>query len=176
MDNDKITLLQCTSEYPADPGEANLLTMRNMAKTFGVRVGLSDHTMGSTVPLVAVALGASMIEKHFILRRNIGGPDASFSMEPAEFRSMVDAIRIAEQALGRINYSQTERKKKSRYFARSLFVVEDIAEGEQLTEKNIRSIRPGLGIEPRFLPQVIGTRARRRLERGTPLSWSDLDI
>jgi pseudaminic acid synthase len=174
MGNDRITLLQCTSEYPADPAEANLLTMKNMAETFGVQVGLSDHTMGSTVALVAVALGASMIEKHFILSRNIGGPDASFSMEPEEFQNMVGAVRVAEKTLGRVDYSLTEKKKKSRYFARSLFVVEDMVAGEEFTNRNVRSIRPGLGLAPRFLPEIIGRTARRKIEKGSPLSWNDV--
>jgi len=172
--NDQLTILQCTSEYPADPRDANLLTMKNMAETFGVKVGLSDHTHGSVAALVSIALGASMIEKHFILRRSIGGPDASFSMEPDEFKSMVEAVRIAEKSLVRVDYSLTEKKKKSRYFSRSLFVVENIARGEPLTVKNIRSIRPGLGMEPKYLPLVLGKKARKNLDRGTPLSWSDM--
>lgn len=172
--NDSITLLQCTSEYPSDPGDANLLTMKNMADTFGVSVGLSDHTMGSPVALAAVALGASMIEKHFILRRSIGGPDASFSMEPEEFSSMARDIRIAEKALGRVSYSLTPRKLKSRYFSRSLFVVEDISPGEEFSERNIRSIRPGLGLPPVLLPEILGRKARHSLKKGTPLAWSHI--
>jgi pseudaminic acid synthase len=150
--------------------------MKNMAQTFGVEVGLSDHTMGSTVALVAVALGASMIEKHFILDRSIGGPDAAFSMEPEEFAAMVESIRAAEKALGRVTYTLTEKRLASRYFARSLFVVKDVAEGETFTEANVRSIRPGVGMEPKFLARVLGGRARRSLERGTPLTWGDIEL
>jgi len=174
--NERITLLQCSSEYPADPQDANLRTMQNMAETFGVDIGLSDHSMGSTVALVAVALGASMIEKHFILDRAIGGPDAAFSMEPKEFAAMAGSIRTAEKALGRVTYDLTEKRLASRYFARSLFVVKDIEAGGELTSENVRSIRPGLGLEPKYLPRVLGRTARRRLERGTPLSWNDIDL
>jgi len=172
--NDNITLLKCTSEYPARPEDANLRTMVNLAETFGVEVGLSDHTEGAAVAIAAVALGARMIEKHFIVDRSIGGPDASFSMEPQSFASMTESIRVAEKAVGRVSYEMTESKKRSRFFMRSLFAVHDIAEGEFLSAKNIRSIRPGVGISPKYLPSIMGAVARRQILRGTPLSWNDI--
>jgi len=169
--NDEITLLQCTSSYPAPVELANLRMIPNLAETFGVKSGLSDHTPGSAVAVAAVALGATMVEKHFILDRKLGGPDAEFSMEPDEFKRMVDEIRIVEKALGRVDYSLTEKKKASREFARSLFVVEDVAAGAELTAENVRSIRPGDGMHPRHLPEVLGRRAARNLQRGEPLGW-----
>jgi pseudaminic acid synthase len=169
--NDQIMLLKCTSSYPARIEDANLKTMVNMRETFGVEVGLSDHTMGATVSIAAATLGARMIEKHFILDRSIGGPDATFSMEPQEFKHMAIAVREAEQAIGKIDYSLDERKTNNRVIGRSLFVVEDIKEGEVLTEKNIRSIRPGNGLAPKYYTQVMGRKATRSLKRGTPLEW-----
>jgi pseudaminic acid synthase len=164
-------LLQCTSSYPAPIELANLRMISNLAETFGVKSGLSDHTPGSTIAVAAVALGATMVEKHFILDRTLGGPDAVFSMEPSEFKQMVEEIRIVEKALGKIDYTLTEKKRTSRKFARSLFVVEDIPAGEPLTEKNIRSIRPSDGLHPKHLPNVLGKRAARALKRGEPLTW-----
>lgn len=169
--NDQIMLLKCTSSYPARIEDANLKTMVNMRETFGVEVGLSDHTMGSTVPIVAASLGARLIEKHFILDRSIGGPDATFSMEPEEFKQMVKAVREAEKAVGKIDYSIDERKMNNRSIARSLFVVEDIKKGEILTEKNIRSIRPGNGLSPKYYNQILGRKVMSDLMRGTPLEW-----
>jgi len=168
--NNQISILKCTSSYPAPAEEANLLTIPDIAKRFDVVVGLSDHTMGSTVSVAAVALGARIIEKHFILDRNMGGPDAAFSMEPAEFKQMFDEIRIVEKALGRINYDLTPKTKKSRVNGRSLFVAEDIKKGETFTLKNVRSVRPAYGLLPKFLPEIVGKKANKDLEMGTPFS------
>jgi pseudaminic acid synthase len=164
-------LLHCTSSYPARPSQMNLAMIANLRSTFGVRVGLSDHTVGSAVAVAAVALGATVIEKHFILDKSIGGPDVAFSIEPCEFRAMVEAIRIAEQSIGRVDYRLSEEKLKSRKFMRSLFVVEDIKAGEEFTRENVRSIRPGDGLAPAYLGEVIGRRATTGIPRGTPLSW-----
>ncbi len=169
--NNEIVLLKCTSSYPAPIEEANLLTMKDMNKTFGVITGLSDHTMGITAPIVAATLGAKVIEKHFILDRSIGGPDAAFSLEPTEFSNMVQGVREAEKALGEVTYALTEKSRSGRVFARSLFVVKDIRKGEEFSSENIRSIRPGYGLLPRFLDEVIGKTAERDIKRGTPLSW-----
>lgn len=169
--NNQITLLQCTSSYPAPIEEANLLTMKNLRETFGVRVGLSDHTLGDETAIAAVALGADVIEKHFILNRELGGPDSTFSMNPEEFKRMVQRIRNVERALGKVTYEMTERKARSRELARSLFFVKDIQEGEEIRVDSIRSIRPGYGLHPRFAKDAIGMRAARRIERGTPVTW-----
>lgn len=169
--NEQIILLKCTSAYPAPFEEMNLKTIPNMAETFGCVVGLSDHTPGITVPVAAVALGAKVVEKHFILDRKLGGPDAAFSLEPDEFTGMVKAVREAEKALGRVSYELTPKARKSRVFARSLFVVKDMKKGEPFTEENVRSIRPGYGLAPKYLPQIIGKRARKEIKKGTPLSW-----
>ncbi|HUH18899.1 pseudaminic acid synthase [Albibacterium sp.] len=163
--NNDVTLLKCTSEYPATADMANLLTIPNLKETFDVKVGVSDHTMGNTIPVVAIALGARVVEKHFILDRNLGGPDAAFSMEPPEFKEMVQACRDAYNSLGKITYTLTERNKLRR---RSLFVVEDIEKGELLTEKNIRSVRPGNGMPPRYLKELIGKVAPRNYKKGDP--------
>jgi len=172
MGNDQIALLKCTSAYPAPLEDSNLRTIPNLADTFNTVVGLSDHTLGISAPIASVALGARIIEKHFILDRKMGGPDAAFSMEPDEFRSMVEAVREVEKALGTVNYDLTEKTRKSREFSRSLFVVEDIKTGESLTEENIRSIRPGFGLHPRYLEQIIGKKARTDIKKGTPLDWA----
>lgn len=169
--NEQIILLKCTSAYPAKIEDANLLTMQNMKETFSVEVGLSDHTLGITAPIVSVALGAKVIEKHFILDKSIGGPDASFSLEPHEFKAMVDAVREAERALGRVDYQLNEKKVKNREFARSLFVVKDIQAGEVFTTEHVRSIRPGHGLAPKHIDSIIGKVARKDIERGTPMSW-----
>lgn len=171
QDNNQIILLKCTSAYPAPIEEANLLTIPNMRETFGTIVGLSDHTTGIVAPVVATTFGAKVIEKHFTLDRNLGGPDAAFSLEPGEFKEMVNAIRAAEKALGKISYELTERQKRSREFSRSLFVVKDIKKGEVLTEENIRSIRPGFGLHPRYYKDILGKRATQDIKKGTPLSW-----
>ena len=169
--NDQIALLKCTSAYPALPEDMNLKTIPDMAKKFNIPVGISDHTLGTTIPIAAVALGACIVEKHFTLSRSNPGPDTNFSLEPHEFRTMVDSIREIEKALGTVNYSITEHEKASMVFRRSLFAVEDIPEGEIFTEKNIRSIRPGYGLPPKYFHEIIGKRAKEKICRGTPLHW-----
>jgi N-acetylneuraminate synthase len=166
----QLALLKCNSGYPAPPAEMNLRTIPHMAEAFGVPVGLSDHTLGIAVPVAAVALGACIVEKHFTLARADGGPDSAFSLEPHEFKAMVDAVRVAERALGRVSYEPTSREAASRLLRRSLFVVEDMKAGDVFTAKNVRSIRPGHGLAPRHLPEVLGRRAARDIARGTPLS------
>jgi len=167
----EVALLKCNSGYPAPPEEMNLRTIPHMAEAFGVPVGLSDHTLGIAVPVAAVALGACIIEKHFTLARTDGGPDSAFSLEPKEFRAMVDAVRVAEKALGKVRYEATEHEVAGRAFRRSLFVVEDMKAGDIFTERNVRSIRPGQGLAPRYLPDVLGHKAARGIVRGTPLAW-----
>lgn len=171
MGNNQIVLLNCTSSYPAKAGDANLNMIPNMKETFGVEVGLSDHTLGITVPVVSIALGAKVIEKHFILDKSIGGPDASFSLEPSEFKQMVEAVRDAEKALGKVDYSMNDKKQNSRLLGRSLFVVKDVKVGELFTEENVRSIRPGYGLAPKYLIDVIGKRARFDIKKGIPIKW-----
>ena len=168
--NDDITLLKCTSSYPAPVEDANLLTMVDMKERYGVEVGLSDHTMGSDVAVAAVALGAVMVEKHFILDRSIGGPDAAFSMEKDEFAAMVRSIRNAEKALGGVVYPTDPSAIKGREFCRSLYVARDMKEGETVTEENVRSVRPGYGLPPRYLPDVLGKRVRRDVSAGERFS------
>ncbi len=170
--NNKLCLLKCCSAYPAVPEDMNLKTMENMAQTFGVTVGLSDHSLGSTVAVTAVALGAKVIEKHFCLSRDIKTPDSSFSMEPDEFKEMVKKVRLAEKALGKVHYNISEKEEVSRLHRRSIFVVEDIKKGEKFTEKNIRIIRPGQGLKPKFYDEVIGKMSSCDIKRGTPLSWN----
>jgi N-acetylneuraminate synthase len=170
----ELALLKCNSGYPAPPEEMNLRTIPHMAEAFGVPVGVSDHTLGIAVPVAAVALGACIIEKHFTLSRAAGGPDCAFSLEPHEFKVMVDAVRVAEKALGDVRYEATEHEAAGRAFRRSLFVVEDMKAGDVFTEKNVRSIRPGNGLHPRHLSDVIGRRAREDVRRGTPLQWHHL--
>jgi len=167
----KIALLRCTSAYPALPREMNLRTIPELERRFEVPVGLSDHTMDIAVPVVAVALGACIIEKHFTLSRSLKGPDSAFSLEPAEFKAMVEAVRVAEKSLGEIHFGLTDSERSSRVFRRSLFVVQAVRQGEAFSEENIRSIRPGQGLHTRHLPQIVGKRASRDIERGTPLSW-----
>lgn len=169
--NNPLILLKCTSAYPSPPEEMNLRTIPHMAETFGLSVGLSDHTLGIAVPVAAVALGACIIEKHFTLSRNIPGPDSAFSLEPQEFKAMVEAVRVAEKALGKVSYQVTEKEKASRAFRRSLFVVQDVKAGETFTTKNVRSIRPGYGLHTRHFDDVIGRQASCDIKRGTPLSW-----
>jgi pseudaminic acid synthase len=167
----QIALLKCTSAYPAPAEEANLLTIPALARRFDCPAGLSDHTMGIVVPIAAVAVGACIIEKHLCLRRTDGGPDSAFSLEPEEFKAMVDAVRTAEKALGGVKFSASEHEAGSRKFRRSLFVVKNVKEGELFTDQNVRSIRPADGLHPRHLSEVVGTRAACDIERGTPLSW-----
>jgi pseudaminic acid synthase len=172
MGNNKIALLKCTSEYPTPLEDVNLRTIPDMIERFGTVVGLSDHTLGISVPIAAVALGAKIIEKHFILDRKLGGPDSAFSLEPEEFRTMVKSVRESEKALGNVIYELTEKIKKSREFSRSLFIVEEMKAGETFTEINIKSIRPGFGLPPKHLSEVLGKKAMKDIKRGTPLEWS----
>ena len=168
--NNDITILKCTSAYPADPKDANLLTIPDLKDRFGVKVGLSDHTMGIEGPVVAIALGAEVIEKHFILNKKIGGPDAHFSLDEKEFTQMVKSVRIAECMMGKVDYEMTEKKKKSRQFSRSLFVVKNVKAGEKITTENVRSIRPGFGIHPKYLSEIIGNKFNSDYQKGTPMS------
>ena len=168
----QIALLKCTSAYPAPTEEANLLTIPELARRFDCPAGLSDHTMGIAVPVAAVALGACIIEKHLCLRRADGGPDSAFSLEPQEFKAMVDAVRTAERALGVVQFGAGTREANSLRFRRSLFVVEDVKRGDVFTKQNVRSIRPANGLHPRHLGEVLNQRAACDIERGTPLSWN----
>lgn len=170
MGNNQIALLKCTSSYPAPIEEANISMIKDMSDKFGVITGLSDHTLGATVAVAATALGARIIEKHFILDRSIGGPDSSFSMNEPEFTAMVKAIRETEKAIGKIDYHLTEKQLKGKDFSRSLYVVETITEGELFSEKNVRSIRPGFGLHPKYLHQVIGKKSNQNIEKGTRFS------
>lgn len=172
--NEQIVLLKCTSAYPAPLEEANLRTIANLAETFGVVAGFSDHTLGITAPVAAVAMGAKMIEKHFILDRSLGGPDAAFSLNIHEFCEMVQAVRDTEKLLGTVNYTISEKIEKSRQFTRSLFIAEDIKKGEVITEKNVRSVRPGYGLSPKYFKDVVRKKVLIDLEKGTPLRWEDV--
>ena len=168
--NNDITILKCTSAYPASPEDANLLTIPDIAKRFGVKVGLSDHTLGTESPMVAAALGATVIEKHFILDKSIGGADAHFSLDENEFKEMVDAVRLTEKLLGKIDYEMTEKKIKSREFSRSIFVVEGVKKGDLITPENVRSIRPGYGLHPKYYNEILGKTFSSDIEIGQPLS------
>jgi pseudaminic acid synthase len=168
--NNDITVLKCTSAYPADPKDANLLTIPDIITRFGVKAGLSDHTMGIEGPIVATTLGATVIEKHFILDKSIGGPDAHFSLDEKEFTYMVKSVRIAESMMGKVDYEMTEKKKKSRQFSRSLFIVKDVKAGEKITRENVKSIRPGFGMHPKYLFEVLGKEFNQDFEKGTPMS------
>jgi len=165
--NNQIALLKCTSSYPSPFEESNLIMIRDLAEKFNVVAGLSDHTMGITAPIVAAALGARIIEKHFIIDRSIGGPDASFSLNEKEFTEMVRGVREAEQVIGTVNYQLTEKQKKAREFSRSLYVTCDVAEGETITPQNVRSVRPGYGLHPRFLKDIIGKKFAKDVSKGT---------
>lgn len=169
--NTQLALLKCTSAYPAAPTEMNLRTIADLAERFDVPVGLSDHTLGIAVPVAAVALGACIVEKHFTLSRSTPGPDSAFSLEPQEFKEMVREIRVAEQALGTVRYGPSPSEEPSRVFRRSLFVVQDMTAGDVFTDGNVRSIRPGPGLLPKHLPEVLGRRVSRDIPRGTPLAW-----
>ena len=170
--NDQVVLLKCTSAYPAPLEETNLQTIPDMQDKFKCMVGLSDHTLGVAVPIAAVALGAKIIEKHFILSKSIESPDKTFSLIPEEFKLMVTSVREVEKALGKVTYEFTEKIKKSREFSRSLFAVEDIKAGEILTINNVRSIRPGYGLHPKYLKEIINKKARVNIKKGTPLDWN----
>lgn len=166
-----IALLKCTSAYPAPAQEMNLRTIPEMMRCYGLVVGLSDHTMGVAVPVAAVALGAGIIEKHLTLSRSSRGPDSAFSLEPQEFKAMVEAVRITEKALGEVRFGASEKETAGRLFRRSLFVVRDMTEGEPFTHETLRSIRPGHGLHTRHLQKILGKRAARNIKGGTPLSW-----
>lgn len=166
-----LCLLKCTSSYPALPETMNLRTIPHLAEAFSVPSGLSDHTLGVAVPVASVAMGACVIEKHFTMSRDIEGPDSKFSLEPHEFKEMVDSVRMAEQALGQVHYGLSDSEQSSRVFRRSLFIVKDIKKGEPLTSENVRSIRPGHGLPPKHMEEVIGRVASEDIERGTPLEW-----
>ena len=174
--NNEIALLKCTSSYPAPFDEANMLMISDLEKQFDVISGLSDHTMGSVAPILSIALGAKIIEKHFILDKSIGGPDASFSMDQDEFAEMVKSIRQAEVSLGNVDYTLTKKQEKNRVFSRSLFAVEDIEAGEKITKKNVRSIRPGYGLHPKYFKKILQTKVVKKLKKGDPLDASYLDL
>ena len=172
MGNEQIALLKCVSAYPTPLKDINLRTIPNLADTFKTVVGLSDHTLGISVPIASVALGACIIEKHLTLDRSLGGPDAAFSLEPAEFKAMVKSVREVEKALGEVSYDLTEKMKKSREFSRSLFVVKDIKAGEVFTEENIRSIRPGYGLPPKYLKDILDKKSKKDISKGVPFCWN----
>ena len=173
--NNDITLLKCTSSYPAPIEEANLVMIPDLARRFNVQSGLSDHTIGSTASIIATVLGGTVIEKHFIIDRSIGGPDASFSMNEQEFKEMVKAVRDTEKAIGKVDYSLTDKQKSNRVFSRSLYVVVDIKAGEIITEQNVRSIRPGFGLHPKYLIDIIGKKAGRDITKGEPIKLEDIN-
>ena len=174
MGNNDIALLKCTSSYPAPINEANMIMVKDLAERFDVITGLSDHTLGATVPLVATCFGAKIIEKHFILDRSIGGPDASFSMNEQEFTEMVKAVREAESAIGVVDYELTEKQAKGKDFSRSLYVVEDIKSGDKITKRNIRSIRPGFGLHPKYYNSVIGKKIIKSVNKGDRLDLNNI--
>lgn len=174
--NENIILLKCVSEYPTPYDELNLLTISNMRETFHCLTGLSDHSMGSCVPVAAVTLGACVIEKHLTISREDGGPDGTFSMEPIEFREMIENIKNIKKALGQVSYSLSDKQKKSRERGRSLYVTQDIKEGELFSENNIKSVRPGYGLHPKYYDVIIGKRAKKDLTYGEALSWECVDL
>lgn len=174
MGNDQVILLKCTSSYPTPLEDVNLRTIGLLRETFGCQVGLSDHTLGAVVPLGAVALGATVLEKHFILDRSLGGLDAAFSMQPEEFKDMIANIRILEKALGTATLELNQKSMKNRVFARSLYVVEDVLKGDVLTEHNVRSVRPSHGLAPKHFKDVIGKKTNQHLAKGTALSWAHI--
>jgi pseudaminic acid synthase len=169
-----VMLLKCTSSYPAPLSEVNLLNIPTLKETFGVEVGISDHTLGISMPIASVALGARLIEKHFILDKNIKTLDSDFSIDKNEFASMAKAVREVEEALGEKKYTVTEKMKINKKGARSLYVVKDIKKGETFTSENIKSIRPGFGLHPKYLPQILGKKACRDLKKGDRLRWEDV--
>lgn len=175
MGNNDIALLKCTSSYPAPIEEANICMVKDLANRFNVITGLSDHTIGDTAPVVATAFGAKIIEKHFILDRSIGGPDADFSMNESEFTEMVKAVRRAEGAIGTVDYNLTEKQIKGKDFSRSLYIIKDVKMGEVITEQNIRSIRPGFGMHPKYYDEIIGKKFNKDLESGNRLNFKDVN-
>lgn len=176
MGNTDIALLKCTSSYPAPIDEANMCMVKDLAERYNVISGLSDHTMGATVPVVATCFGAKIIEKHFILDRSIGGADASFSMNEEEFTAMVKAVREAENAIGVVDYTLTEKQSKGKDFSRSLYVVEDIKAGDIITEKNVRSIRPGFGLHPKYYHEILGKTINKDVAKGDRLKLGVIDL
>jgi pseudaminic acid synthase len=176
MGNHDIALLKCTSSYPAPINEANMVMVRDFADRFEVVAGISDHTIGATVPVVATCFGAKIIEKHFILDRSIGGPDASFSMNEQEFTEMVKAVREAEKAIGKVDYTLSEKQQSGKIFCRSLYVVKDIKAGELITKENVRSIRPGFGLHPKFFDQILGKKIVIDIKRGQPMSLDFIEF
>lgn len=175
MNNEQVILLKCTSEYPAPFEDMNLNAIPYLKNKFGCITGLSDHSMGISVPAASIALGAKVIEKHLILDRSLGGPDSSFSLNPAEFGEMVKSVREVEKALGRAGLELNEKTKKSRQFARSLFVVKDVKQGEIFTGENVRSIRPAFGLPPKLINAVLGKKAKKEIKKGTPLKLDDVE-
>jgi pseudaminic acid synthase len=175
MGNNQIALLKCTSSYPAPINEANMCMVKDLRDKYGVITGLSDHTMGITVPVVATVFGAKIIEKHFILDRSIGGPDASFSLNEQEFTDMVKAVREAEVAVGEVNYHLTEKQAKGREFSRSLYISNDIKAGEKFTPENIRSVRPGYGLHPKYYNEILGKTCKQDVLKGTRLTLDLID-
>ena len=173
--NNDITLLKCTSAYPAPVEEANVVMIRDLAERFGVKAGLSDHTIGAMVPVLAVANGAVMIEKHFILNKDVESEDSSFSMDEKEFCDMVKQVRLAEAAMGKVDYTLTEKMKGSRTACRSLYVAEDVKAGDVVTEKNVRSVRPGYGLHPKYLPEVLGKKFVKDCQMGKRFSFELID-
>ena len=173
--SNEIVLLKCTSSYPAPINEANLLTLTNYSKTFGVTPGLSDHTLGITAPVVATALGAKVIEKHFILDKSIGGPDSSFSLDFDEFSEMVKAVRSAESSIGSVNYKLSEKQKSGKSFSRSLYIVRDVKKGDIISKNNVRSIRPGFGLHPKFLSEITGRRFNNNYSKGSRLTFKKIE-
>lgn len=172
--NNQIALLKCTSSYPASSDEMNLLAIPRLKEDFNTIVGLSDHSIDRATPIVAVSLGAKIIEKHFILKRKLGGPDAAFSMEPEEFSQMVRDVRASEKILGQPTYQLSPKQKVSRQYIRSLFAVSNIMAGESFTENNVRSIRPGNGLHPKYLRKVLSAKASKNIKAGTPLSLTHI--
>lgn len=173
--NNQLCLLKCSSAYPAISEDMNLKTIKHLSDTFNVVSGLSDHSLGSIAAVTSVAMGAKIIEKHFTISRQIKNPDSSFSMEPQEFKQMVKDVRDAERAIGKVSYELSEKEKESLIFRRSIFIVKNIKKGDLITEENVRVIRPGYGLEPKYFDEVIGKIALKDIERGTPLSWSMIE-
>ncbi len=175
QNNNDITLLKCTSQYPAMPKDCNLATIPDLKSRFEVNIGLSDHTLGIEAPVVAVALGAKVIEKHFMLDKNIGGPDAHFSLDESEFTQLVKAVRKAEKMVGKVDYEMTEKKIKSREFSRSLFVSENVNSGDIIDSKNIKSVRPGHGLHTKYYNQILGKTFTQSVSKGTPLTLNMIE-
>ena len=173
--NEQIILLKCTSSYPAPIEQANLIMIKEFQERFKVISGLSDHTIGSLCPIIAVSYGARVIEKHFIIDQSIGGPDASFSMNKDQFKEMVDQIRLTEKAIGKVDYTLTDKQREGTFFSRSLYVTQDVAKGDFFTHENVRSIRPGYGLHPRYLPKILGKKANKTLSKGTRFSLDFID-